>query len=86
MCYFILRKEETTRFFAIAFLIMMIKQLLFLLKKVLGLFKADIDEKSYEYDQVMDKKFAILRDEIKNLILKSILTKEKAKQLIIWKG
>ena len=60
---------------------MMIKQLLFLLKKVLGLFKADIDEKSYEYDQVMDKKFAILRDEIKNLILKSILTKEKSKAI-----
>ena len=50
-------------------------------EKVLGLFKADIDEKSYEYDQVMDKKFAILRDEIKNPYPKINLDKRKSKAI-----
>lgn len=50
-------------------------------EQVLRLFKADADEKSYEYDQTMDKKFAILRDEIKKPYPKVRLDKRRSKAI-----
>lgn len=45
---------------------------------VLGLFKADIDEKSYEFDVDLDKKFSILRDELQKPYPKVKLDKRRA--------
>ncbi len=50
-------------------------------EKVLSLFKAEPDEKSYEYDQELDKKFAILRDEIKKPYPKVNLDKRKGQAI-----
>lgn len=47
-------------------------------EKVLGLFKAEIEEKSFEYDQELDKKFAILRDEIKKPYSKISIDKRRS--------
>ena len=45
---------------------------------VLGLFKADMDEKSYEFDVDLDKKFSILRDELQKPYPKVKLDKRRA--------
>lgn len=50
-------------------------------ERVLSLFKAEPDEKSYEYDQELDKKFAILRDEIKKPYPKVNLDKRKGQAI-----
>lgn len=50
-------------------------------EKVLGLFKADVDEKSYEYDQELDKKFAVIRDEIKKPYPKVNIDRRKAQAI-----
>lgn len=50
-------------------------------EQVLCLFKADVNEKSYEYDQAMDKKFKILRDEIKKPYPKVRLDKRRSKAI-----
>lgn len=47
-------------------------------EKVLGLFRAEIEEKSFEYDQELDKKFAILRDEIKKPYSKISIDKRRS--------
>lgn len=50
-------------------------------EKVLGLFKADIDEKSYGYDKELDQKFAVIRDEIKKPYPKVNIDRRKAQAL-----
>lgn len=50
-------------------------------ERVLSLFKAKPDEKSFEYDQELDKKFAILRDEIKKPYPKVNLDKRKGQAI-----
>lgn len=50
-------------------------------EEILALFKATPDEKSYEYDQELDKKFAILRDEIKKPYPKVNLDKRKGQAI-----
>ena len=50
-------------------------------EKVLKLFKALPDEKSYEYDAEMDAKFAILRDEIRKPYVKIKLDKRKGEAI-----
>ena len=47
-------------------------------EEVLGLFKADMDEQSFEFDVDLDKKFAILRDEIQKPYPKIKLDKRRA--------
>ena len=49
--------------------------------KVLDLFSADYDEKGYEYDEELDKKFQILRDEIRKPHPKIRLDKRKSEAL-----
>ena len=49
--------------------------------KVLDLFSADYDEKGYEYDEELDKKFQILRDEIRKPHTKIRLDKRKSEAL-----
>lgn len=49
--------------------------------KVLDLFSADYEEKGYEYDDALDKKFQILRDEIRKPHLKIRLDKRKSEAL-----
>ena len=46
-------------------------------EEVLGLFKANPNEEGYEYDQELDHKFAVLRDEIKKPYPKVNLDKRK---------
>lgn len=60
-------------------------------EKVLCLFAAEPEEKSYEYDEELDKKFAVLRDEIKRPYPKITLDKRKGqaienleKLLVLW--
>ena len=48
---------------------------------VLSLFKADVDEKPYDYDEQLDKKFKILRDEISKPYPKIKLDKRKSEAL-----
>ena len=50
-------------------------------EKVLQLFKAKPDEKSFEYDEELDKKFAILRDEIRKPYPKIRLDKRKGEAI-----
>ena len=50
-------------------------------EKVLGLFRADIEEKGYEYDQELDRKFEILRDEIKKPYSKINMDKRRSKAI-----
>ena len=50
-------------------------------ERVLGLFQADIEEKGYEYDQELDKKFEILRDEIKKPYSKINMDKRRSKAI-----
>ena len=45
-------------------------------EKVLGLFKADVFEESFDFDSELDKKFTILRDEIKKPYPKIKLDKD----------
>lgn len=49
--------------------------------KVLNLFSADYEEKGYEYDEELDKKFKILRDEIRKPHPKIRLDKRKSEAL-----
>jgi len=49
--------------------------------KVLDLFTADYEEKGYEYDEELDKKFQILRDEIRKPHPKIRLDKRKSEAL-----
>ena len=49
--------------------------------KVLDLFLADYEEKGYEYDEELDKKFQILRDEIRKPHTKIRLDKRKSEAL-----
>ena len=49
--------------------------------KVLDLFSADYEEKGYEYDKELDKKFQILRDEIRKPHPKIRLDKRKSEAL-----
>lgn len=49
--------------------------------KVLDLFSADHEEKGYEYDEELDKKFQILRDEIRKPHPKIRLDKRKSEAL-----
>lgn len=49
--------------------------------KVLDLFSADYEEKGYEYDDALDKKFQILRDEIRKPHPKIRLDKRKSEAL-----
>lgn len=48
---------------------------------VLKLFKADIDEKGYEFDESLEKKFAVLRDEIRKPYPKIKLDKRKSEAI-----
>jgi Superfamily II DNA and RNA helicases len=48
---------------------------------VLKLFKAAIDENSYAFDEVLDEKFAVLRDEIHNPYPKIKLDKRKSEAI-----
>lgn len=48
---------------------------------ILGLFKAEPSEKSYEYDQELDEKFALLRDEIKKPSPKVSIDRRRAQAL-----
>ncbi|MEG1509729.1 MAG: helicase-related protein, partial [Clostridia bacterium] len=48
---------------------------------VLKLFKAEMDEKSFEFDEALDKKFAVLRDEISKPYPKIKLDKRKSEAL-----
>lgn len=50
-------------------------------EKVLALFKAEPEEKSFEYDEALDKKFAILRDEIRKPYPKIKLDKRKGEAI-----
>ncbi len=50
-------------------------------EKVLKLFKATPEEVSYECDKDLDKKFAVLRDEIKRPYIKPKLDKRKGKAI-----
>lgn len=50
-------------------------------EKVLKLFQATIDEKSYELDESLDKKFTILRDEIRKPYPKIKLDKRKSEAI-----
>ncbi len=50
-------------------------------EQILGLFQADIEEKSYEYDQELDRKFEILRDEIKKPYSKINMDKRRSKAI-----
>ena len=50
-------------------------------EKVLKLFNAKPDEKSFEYDEELDKKFAILRDEIRKPYPKIRLDKRKGEAI-----
>ena len=50
-------------------------------EKVLKLFNAKPDEKSFEYDEALDKKFAILRDEIRKPYPKIRLDKRKGEAI-----
>ncbi len=50
-------------------------------EKVLRLFAADPEEKSYEFDELLDQKFAILRDEIKRPYSKINLDKRKGQAI-----
>ena len=47
-------------------------------EEVLGLFKADAEEHGFEFDADLDKKFAILRDEIQKPYSKIKLDKRRA--------
>ena len=49
--------------------------------KVLDLFSATVEEKGYEYDEALDKKFQILRDEIRKPCPKIRLDKRKSAAL-----
>jgi len=49
--------------------------------KILSLFEADYEEKSYEYDEELDKKFQILRDEIRKPHPKIKLNRRKSEAL-----
>lgn len=49
--------------------------------KVLNLFSADYEEKGYEYDEELDKKFKILRDEIRKPHPKIRLDKRRSEAL-----
>lgn len=49
--------------------------------KILSLFEADYEEKSYEYDEKLDKKFQILRDEIRKPHPKIKLNRRKSEAL-----
>ncbi len=51
-------------------------------EKILNLFKASIEEKSYEYDETLDKKFGILKDEIHKPYPKIKLDKRKSEALV----
>ena len=48
---------------------------------MLDLFSADYEEKGYEYDEELDKKFQILRDEIRKPHQKIRLDKRKSEAL-----
>lgn len=50
-------------------------------EQVLKLFQASIEEKSYEFDESLDKKFAILRDEIRKPYPKIKLDKRKSEAI-----
>jgi len=50
-------------------------------EKVLKLFKAAIDEKSYAFDEALDEKFAVLRDEIHKPYPKIKLDKRKSEAI-----
>ncbi len=50
-------------------------------ERVLGLFKADIEEKGFKYDQELDRKFEILRDEIKKPYAKINMDKRRSKAI-----
>ena len=50
-------------------------------EEVLKFFKATVDEKSYEYDQILDEKFTILRDTIKKPYPKINNDKRKGKAI-----
>lgn len=49
--------------------------------KVLKFFKAEIDEKGYEYDDSLDKKFVLLRNEIRKTYTKIKMDKRRAEAL-----
>lgn len=50
-------------------------------EKVLALFNANINEEGYEFDETLDKKFAILRDEISKPYPKIKLDKRKSEAI-----
>lgn len=50
-------------------------------EEVLSLFRAEPGEKSYEYDQKVDEKFAILREEVKRPFPKANIDRRKAQAL-----
>lgn len=50
-------------------------------ERVLRLFKAEMDEQGYEYDEELDKKFEILRNEIRKPYPKITLDKRKGQAL-----
>lgn len=50
-------------------------------EQVLRLFKAEMDERGYEFDAVLDKKFEILRNELKKPYIKPKLDKRKGEAI-----
>lgn len=50
-------------------------------ESVLRLFKAEMEEKGYEYDDVLDKKFEVLRDEISKPYQKIKIDKRKSEAI-----
>ena len=50
-------------------------------ERVLRLFKAELEEKSYEFDEELDKKFVILREEIKRPYPKVSIDRRKAQAI-----
>lgn len=50
-------------------------------EKVLNLFKADSKEQSFEYDECLDKKFTVLRDEIRRTYVKIRMDKRKSQAI-----
>lgn len=50
-------------------------------ERVLRLFQADVEEKGYEFDEELDKKFSILREEIKRPYPKVSIDRRKAQAI-----
>ena len=80
LCAISFAKRGNTSLFAIAYPLDA-KAEIVAPEKVLKLFRANPEEKSFEYDEELDKKFAILRDEIRKPYPKIRLDKRKGEAI-----